>query len=135
MNSRTLGMPCLVPNLRNERLPKDFKGPRKVPNYTADQSPEPWIESYEMAMEMLDFSDAACAKYFTMMLDGPTRTWLKGLPTNSIRSLAELKARFIQNLKDTCKQPMSILDLDSCVQGESESTTNRVRWISAVIHL
>ena len=33
---RNLGVPCLVSDLRNERLPKDFKGPRKVPNYTAD---------------------------------------------------------------------------------------------------
>ena len=30
------GVPCLTPALRNVRLPKDFKGPRKVPNYTAD---------------------------------------------------------------------------------------------------
>ena len=60
---RNLGVPCLVPNLRNERLPKDFKGPRKVPNYIADLSPEAWIESYEMAMELLDVSEAACAKY------------------------------------------------------------------------
>ena len=43
---RNLGVPCLVPDLRNERLPKDFKGPRKVPNYTVDQPPEAWIESY-----------------------------------------------------------------------------------------
>ena len=34
--TRTGGVPCLVPALRNVRLPKDFKGPRKVPNYTAD---------------------------------------------------------------------------------------------------
>ena len=81
---------------------------------------------------MLDVNDAACAKYFTMMWDGPARTWLKGLPPNSIRSWAELKTRFIQNFKDTCKQPMSILDLDSCVQGEGDSTTNWVRQISAV---
>ena len=94
-------MPCLVPDLRNERFPKDFKGPRKVPNYTADQPPEAWIESYEMAMEMLDVRDAGCAKYFTMMLGGLARTWLKGLPANSIRSWAELKARFIQKFKDT----------------------------------
>ena len=53
-------------------LPKDFKGPRKVPNYTADLSPEAWVESYEMAMEMLDVDEAACSKYFTMMSDpGP----------------------------------------------------------------
>ena len=80
-----------------------------------------------MSMEMLDVSEAACAKYLTMMLEGPARTCLKGLPANSIRSWAKLKARFIQNFKDTCKQPMPIVDLVSCVQGEGESTTNRVR--------
>src|SRR4051812_33946224 len=51
LTSSALGVPCLVPALRNVRLPKDFKGPRKVPNYTADQPPEAWVESYEMAME------------------------------------------------------------------------------------
>ena len=71
------------------------QGPRKVPNYTADQPPEAWVESYEMAMEMLDVSEAAYAKYFTMMLEGTAHTWLKGLPANSIGSWAELKARFI----------------------------------------
>ena len=40
-----LGVPYLVPALRNVRLPKDFKGPCKVPNYTADLSPEAWVES------------------------------------------------------------------------------------------
>ena len=52
------------------------------------------MESYEMAMEVLDVSEAAYAKYFTMMLEGTARTWLKGLPANSIGSWAELKARF-----------------------------------------
>ena len=99
--TRTGGVPFLVSALRNERLPKDFEGPRKVPNYTADLQPGAWIESYEIAMELLEVSDAAMAKYFTMMLDGTTRTWLKGLPPNSIGSWAELKARFIQNFKDT----------------------------------
>ena len=46
----SLGVPCLTPALRNVRLPKDFKGPRKVPNYSADLQPEAWVESYEMAM-------------------------------------------------------------------------------------
>ena len=82
VTSRSTGVPCLVPALRNEHLPKDFKGPRKVPNYAADLPPEAWVESYEMSMELLDVSDATCAKYFTMILDGTTRTWLKGrLPT------------------------------------------------------
>ena len=54
VTSKAFGVPCLTASLLNERLPKDFKGPRKVPNYTADQPPEAWVESYEMAMEMLD---------------------------------------------------------------------------------
>ena len=66
------------------QLPKDIKGPRKVPNYTTDLPPESWVESYEMAMEMLDVSEATYAKYFTMMLEGTARTWLKGLLPNSI---------------------------------------------------
>ena len=57
-----------------------------------------------MAMELLEVDDAAMAKYFTVMLNGTTHTWLKGLPPNSIGSWPELKARFIQNFKDTCKQ-------------------------------
>ena len=127
------GVPCLIPALRNVQLPKDFKGPRKVPNYTAGQ-PLAWVESYEMAMEMLDVDEAACAKYFTMMLEGTTRTWLKSLPVNSISSWDELKARFIANFKDTCKQPMSIVDLVACVQGENESTTHWARRVSEILH-
>ena len=72
--TRTGGVPCLVPAIRNERLLKDFKGPCKVLNYTADLQPGAWIESYEMAMELLEVSDVAMAKYFTMMLDGTART-------------------------------------------------------------
>jgi hypothetical protein len=80
-------------------------------------------------------STMLCArKYFTMMLDGPARTWLKGLPANSISSWAQLKARFIQNFRDTCKQPMSIIDLDACVQLEDESTNHWVHRVSTVIH-
>lgn len=130
----SLGVPCLVPALRNVRLPKDFKGPRKVPNYTADLSLEAWVESYEMAMEMLDVDETACAKYFTMMLEGTTRTWLKSLPPNSISSWAQLRTRFIQNFKDTCKQPKSIVDLAACVQEDGESTTHWVHRVSEVLH-
>ena len=134
MATKTGSVPCLVPALCNVCLPKDFKGPRKVPNYTADLQPGAWIESYEMAMELLEVSDAAMAKYFTMMLDGTARSWLKGLPPNSINSWAELKARFIQNFKDTCKQSMSIVDLKNCKQEEGESTTHRVRRVKEIIH-
>ena len=44
-----------------------------MPNYTADLPLEALIESYELAMEMLDISEAVCVKYFTMMLEGLAR--------------------------------------------------------------
>ena len=69
-----------------------------------------------------------------MMLEGTARTWLKNLPANSIESWDQLKARFIANFKDTCKQPMSIMDLDAYVQGENESTTHWVHRVSEVLH-
>src|SRR3989337_1959321 len=114
--------------------PRIFKGPLKVPNYTADLPPDAWIESYELAMEMLDVNDVVCAKYFTLMLDGPARTWLKGLPPNSINSWAELKARFIKNFQGTCKQPLMIINLDNYAQREDESAHHWVRRVSAIIH-
>ena len=43
MTSRTIGVPFLVPALCNERLPKDFKGPRKVRNYTTYLPTEAWM--------------------------------------------------------------------------------------------
>ena len=74
VTSRAFGVACLTAALRNECLRKDFKGSRKVPNYTADQPPEACVESYEMAMDMLDVSEATYAKYFTMVLEGTART-------------------------------------------------------------
>ena len=68
------------------------------------------------------------------MLDGPARTWLKELPPNSISSWTELEMRFIQNFKDTCKRPLSIIDLDTCVHHEDESTSHWVHRVSAIIH-
>ena len=122
VTSSSLGVPCLIPALRNVRLPKDFKGPRKGSNYTADLSPESWVESYEMAIEMLYVDDAACAKYFTMMLEGTARTWLTNLPPNSINTWAELKESLVKNFRGTCKRPMTIVDLQHCVQQTKEST-------------
>ena len=50
------------------------------------------------------------------------------------RLMGELKARFIQNFKDTCKQPMSIVDLTNCKQEDGESTTHWVRRVKEIIH-
>jgi hypothetical protein len=85
-------------------------------------------------MDMLEVNDAVCAKYFTMMLEGPARTWLKSMPPNSINSWVELKACFVKNFQGTFKQPLTIVDLDHCVQRDDESAHHWVQRVSAIIH-
>ncbi|KAI4988015.1 hypothetical protein ZWY2020_029645 [Hordeum vulgare] len=131
---RHVGVPYLMPSLRNERMLKDFKGPRKVPNYTPDLERGSSIESYELAMDMLDVNEAVCAKYFTMMLEGTVHTWWKNLQPNSINTWAELKERFIKKFRGTCKRPMTIVDLQYCVQRLDESAHHWTRRVAKVIH-
>lgn len=131
---RTIGTQCLGPALRNERLPQDFKGPRKVPNYTSDMEPVVWVESYELAMDMLEVSDGVCARYLTMMLEGPAQTWLKNLPPNSVHTWQELKDHFIKNFQGTCKCPTTIIDLEHCVQKEGGSAHHWGRRVAEIIH-
>src|SRR4051812_17647599 len=113
--SRSVGNRCLVSALRNTRSPTDFKGPRKIPNYTADMDPAAWIESYDLAMDMLHASEEVCARYFTMMLEGPARTWFKNLPENSITSWVNLREKFIKNFQGTYRRATIIVDLEHCV--------------------
>ena len=84
-------------------------------NYTTDMDQAVWMESYELAMDLLRASDGVCARYFTMMLEGPAHIWFKNLPKNSVTSWVDLKEKFIKNLQGTCKRSTTIVDLEYCV--------------------
>lgn len=85
-------------------------------------------------MDMLDVNEAICPRYFTMMLEGTACTWLKNVPPNSIQTRAELKERFIKNFRGTCKFPMTIVDLQHCVQCPDESAHHWTRRVAEIIH-
>ena len=53
---------------------------------------------------------------------------------NSINTWAELKDNFIKNFQGTCKQPMTIVDLEHCVQREDESAHHWARRVATIIH-
>ena len=96
-------------------------------NYTADMDPTVWIECYDLAMDLLQATDGVCARYFTMMLEGPARIWFKNLPENFVTSWVDLKEKFIKNFQGTCKRAITIFDLEHCVQKEGESTFSWAR--------
>jgi hypothetical protein len=53
---------------------------------------------------------------------------------NSINTWAELKECFIKNFQGTCKQPMTIVYLQHCVQREDESAHHWARQVASIIH-
>src|SRR5664279_6054730 len=134
LSAKLKGTQCLGPALKAERLPLDFKGPRKVPNYTADMDLVAWLENYELGMDILEATEAICARYLTMMLEGPARSWLQNLPPNSINSWDELKELFIKKFQGTCKRPSTIADLERCVQKEGDSFHHWARRVSEIIN-
>src|SRR4051812_34074776 len=129
-----MGNRCLVSALKNTRLPPDFKGPCKIPNYTADMDPAIWIESYDLDMDMLQASEGVCARYLTMMLEGSARTWFKNLPENSVSSWVDLKEKFIKNFQGTCRRATRIIELEHCVQKEGESALSWARRVAEIVH-
>src|SRR4051812_1947689 len=102
----------------------DFKGPRKIANYMDAMDPVAWIESYDLDMDILQVGEEVCARYFTMMLEGPARIWFKNLPDNSITFWVDLREKFIKNFQGTCRGATTIVNLEHCVQKEGESDLN-----------
>ena len=103
-------------------------------NYKTDMDPAVWIESYDVAMDMLQHDDVVCARYFTMMLEGPARKWFKNLSENSVTSWTDLKEKFIKNFQGTYRRATMIVDLEHCVQKEGESTLSWAPRASEIIH-
>ena len=64
------GAPCFGPMIQGEKYPEGFKGPRDVEKYEPTMDPEVWIDTYVMAMGILNASDLLAAKYLPMMLEG-----------------------------------------------------------------
>ena len=48
--------------------------------------------------------------------------------------MGRVKSLVHSGFKDTCKKPMSIVDLTNCKQEEGESTTHWVHRVKAIIH-
>ena len=85
-------------------------------------------------MDLLRATDGVCARYFTMMLEGPPRIWFKNLPEDSVTSWADLKEKFIKNFQGTCRRATTIVDLEHCVQKEGESTLSWAWRASDIMH-
>jgi hypothetical protein len=121
-----LGPKCFGPDVRRERYPDNFKGPRAIKNYDVSKDPKIWIDNYAIAMEIANASELVATRYLPLMLDGSMHMWINNLPHDSINSWEEMRTAFIENFEGTCKRPATIEDLRRCMQKDRESTR---RWL------
>lgn len=62
--------------------------------------------------------------------DRSARSWLDGLPPNSIHSWADFEHAFLNNFEGTYQRPGSGVDLHNIIQGDNESVHDFVaRWL------
>ena len=70
------------------------------------------------------------ANYLLVMLSPSAMNWLLSLPADSIDSWPDLKSKFVENYKATCRQPASKHDLARIFQKPGESLRSYIRHFS-----
>lgn len=68
-------------------------------------------------------------KHLPLMLDGSARAWLNQLAPSSIYSWVDLARVFVMTFEGMCKRPVSLVELQHCVQKQNEPLRNFIqRW-------
>jgi hypothetical protein len=77
-----------------------------------------------MAMTIQNASEMIMARYMPLMMKDVARTWIQGLPTNSIHSWRDMRRVFIKNFEGTYRGLATDKDIENCVQRSGEMTRN-----------
>jgi hypothetical protein len=92
-----------------------------------------WLEDYEMAMTIQNASEMIMACYMPLMMKDVARTWIQGLPANSIHSWRDMRRVFVKNFEGTYRRPATDKDIENCVQRPREMTRKYLtRWAKLV---
>jgi hypothetical protein len=94
---KEMGAPCFTRRVRRTRVPKGFKLPHDQQKYDGSQEPKLWLSDYLQAVQILRGSRAKVMQSLQLYLTGATRSWLRTLPGDSIRSWGELENQFTRN--------------------------------------
>jgi hypothetical protein len=81
-----------------------------------------------MAMTIQNTSEMIMTRYMPLMMKDATRTWIQGLPAQSIHSWRDMRRVFVKNFKGTYRRLATDKDIENCVwrPGELFNSTTGV---------
>ena len=101
-----------------------------VGKYPGDTKPDHWLNDYLTAIKMANGDIDNALRHIPLCLTGHARSWLSGLPPNSIHTWANFEHAFLNNFEGTYQHLGSGADLHSIIQGDNESVRDFVaRWL------
>jgi hypothetical protein len=80
------------------------------------QDPEDWIVDYLETVKLMGGTRATAMQSIQVHLSGAARSWMKKLPEGSIDIWETFEDLFVRNFCSTCKKPVSIEQLRTCMQ-------------------
>jgi hypothetical protein len=93
-----------------------------VSKYTGETNLAVWLEDFRLACQAGGADDDYfIIQYLPICVGEYVQAWLKFLPSNSIRSWAELKHIFVGNFQERYVRPENSWDVKSCKQERGES--------------
>lgn len=92
-----------------------------VEKYSGETKPDHWLNDYLTAIEMANGDIANALRHIPLCLTGHVRSWLNGLPPNSIHNWADFEHVFLNNFEGTYHCPGSGAYVHNIIQEDKES--------------
>src|SRR3954471_10462839 len=125
------GPECFSRAIRAAVIPPNFRLATGVSKFTGESKPDTWLEDYRVAVQIGGGNDEVAMKHLPLMLEGSARAWLNQLAPSSIYPWEDLARVFVRTFEGTCKRPVGLTELQSCVQKSSETLRDYIqRWIT-----
>lgn len=103
---------------------------RGVEKYSGDMKPNLWLNDYLTFVELAQGDQGNTLCHVTSCLSGLTRSWLDGIPPNSIHNWVDFEHEFLNSFEGTYQRPGSLVDLYNIMQGTQEPLCDFIaRWL------
>lgn len=109
--------PCFGYEVITHPFPQSFIV-RDVEKYSGDAKANQWLNDYLTLIEMANGDIGNALRHIPLCLTGSVRSWLSGLPPNSIHTWADFEHEFLNNFKGTYQRPGSGYDFHNIIGGK-----------------
>jgi hypothetical protein len=127
-----MGASCFTHRVCTTPVPKGFKLSHDQQKYNGSQEPQSWLSDYLQAVQILGGTKETAMQSLQLHLTGASRSWLRKLEKETIRSWEDLTKQFTSNFRSTYKQPASTEEVKACVQQRGETLRAYIQRYSLI---